>query len=285
MKCRLCGAGTVLEGERSDVTLHRCGACGFVSGHARDESDVPERYRHYHRGTPPAAPEYRYEAFLAEAERRIGRGQMLEVGAGRGGFVRVAVRRGWSVCANEVSDTGLEQLRETGAEVVTGPVERAGFASQRFDFVVSLEVLEHLHEPAAHLRELARITRPGGLLLLTTPNFGGLSRRRLGLRWRVIDPEHVGYFTPRTLRSALREAGYTRPQIRSRSLDISTWSRPRASAERETIARFDPQASAELRDAIQSRPLLRMAREAANVMLSVTGLGDALVAWAVRGME
>lgn len=281
MSCRLCGGPTVVAAEREDLRLHRCTACAFVSGAARQRPSTTDRYRHYYRGDPPPAPEYRYEEWLDEAARRIGRGRLLEIGAGSGAFVRVALRRGWSVCANEVSETGLSRLRETGAEVFDGTVEDAGFSDATFDLVVSLEVLEHLPQPSSHLKELARITRPGGLLLLSTPNFDGLSRRWLGARWRVVEPGHLGYFTPRTLRSALRGAGYASAEVRSRSLDISTW-RDSAAKGRDGVASFDPHASARLRDTVQSRPLLRMAKESVNALLGLTGLGDSLLVWARR---
>ena len=127
------------------------------------------------------------------------------------------------------------------------------------------------------LKELARVTRAGGLLLLTTPNFGGLSRRWLGLGWRVVDPEHLGYFTARTLARALTEAGYGRVRTRARSLDISTWRRGRG-----RVAAFDPHAAARVRDGVQSSATLRAAKEAVNVVLGATGLGDTLLTWARR---
>lgn len=194
-----------------------------------------------------------------------------------GGLVRVAMRRGWSVDATEVSPLALRALRATGATVFAGQVEEAGYAGGRFDLVVSLEVLEHLPAPLGHLRELARVTRAGGLLLLTTPNFGGLSRRWLGLRWRGVDPEHLGYFTARTLSWALKQAGYGRVRTRARSLDISTWLRGRGQ-----VAAFDPHATARVRDGVQSSATLRVAKGAVNVVLSVTGLGDTLLTWARR---
>jgi SAM-dependent methyltransferase len=281
MQCRLCAAATAVLATRGDITLHRCRLCGFVSGEPRHQPSTVEQYRHYYRGDPPPAPEYRYDEWLVEAERRIGRGRLLEIGAGSGAFIRVALRRGWSVSANEVSETGLARLRETNAEVHEGTVEAARFPDAAFDFVVSLEVLEHLPAPAPHLKELARITRPGGLLLLSTPNFNGLSRWWLGPRWRVIEPGHLGYFTPRTLRAALRSAGYASARVRSRSLDISTW-RDSAAKGRSGVASFDPHSSARLRDAVQSRPLLRGAKEAVNAVLGVTGGGDSLLVWARR---
>jgi 2-polyprenyl-3-methyl-5-hydroxy-6-metoxy-1,4-benzoquinol methylase len=250
-----------------------------VSGHpAVLLRDAAVHYDGYYGQAAPPAPEARYEEWLARAEAEVGRGRLLEVGAGVGGLVRVAMRRGWSVDATEVSPLALQALRATGATVFAGPVEEAGYAGGRFDLVVSLEVLEHLPDPLVHLRELARVTRAGGLLLLTTPNFGGLSRRWLGLGWRVVDPEHLGYFTARTLSWALKEAGYGRVRTRARSLDISTWLR----GGRGQVAAFDPHAAARVRDGVQSSATLRAAKEAVNVLLGATGLGDTLLTWARR---
>jgi len=239
--------------------------------------DAAEYYDAYYGHAAPPAPEARYEELLARAEAEVGRGRLLEVGAGVGGLVRVAMRRGWSVDATEVSPIALEALRGTGATVFAGPVKEAQYVGGHFDLVVSLEVLEHLPDPLVHLSELARVTRAGGLLLLTTPNFGGLSRRWLGLGWRVVDPEHLGYFTARTLAWALKEAGYGRVRTRARSLDISTWRRGRGQ-----VAAFDPHAAARVRDGVQSSATLRAAKGAVNVVLGATGLGDTLLTWARR---
>ena len=181
--------------------------------------------------------------------------------------------------ATEVSASGLDALRRTAAAVIAGDLLDARLPSGRFDLVVSLEVVEHLPSPAEHLRELARVTRPGGLLLLTTPNWRGLSRRWLGLRWRVVDPEHLGYFTPAVLAHALREAGYSRVRVRARALDLTSWRRGGGPA---GAATFDPHASASLRDLVESSLPLRLAKQAVNAVLAVTTLGDSLLAWARR---
>jgi SAM-dependent methyltransferase len=277
--CRLCGEAGALFASRVDVTLFRCVACGFVFGIPSTREPTEELYRNYYRDTPPPAPEYRYHEWLSRAEASVGVGRLLEIGAGSGAFVRVGLQRGWQVDATEVSETGLRRLRETAARIFDGSVEDAGYADDQFDFVVSLEVLEHLRDPRDHLRELSRITRPQGLLLLTTPNFGGLSRRWLGVQWRVIDPGHLCYFTPRTLTRALQAAGYRGVEIRSRSLDISTW---RSGIGRIDGGCFDPHGAARLRDAVQSRPGLRLAKDMMNRLLSATSLGDSLLVWASR---
>jgi len=278
MKCRLCGGRTVLREDRGDIALHVCAECGFVSGASPVTPAAADRYARYHEGAAPPPPDVRYAEWLGRAEAEVGIGRLLEVGAGRGAFVRAALRRGWATSATEVSRSGLDELRRTEAAVFAGDVTEAGYPDAYFDLVVSLEVLEHLPEPMSHLRESRRITRPGGLLLVTTPNIRGLSGRFLGLRWRVVTPEHLGYFSPPTLIGALGHAGYRQVRVRSRSLDISTWQ----ASFRSTTPRFDPQASACLRDAVESSGTLRLIKETVNAVLGATGLGDSLLAWARR---
>jgi len=261
------------------LTLFRCARCGFVSG-APERGELPvDHYRSYYEVEQPAAPEGRYHEWLERAESLVEKGRLLEVGAGNGGFVKAAIARGWQVDATEISDSALELLRATGARVLAGDLRDAGVHEATYDLVASLEVVEHLSDPAAHLRELARITRPGGVLLITTPNFAGLSRKLFGMRWRVVDPEHLGYFEVGTLRHALRDAGFAAVTVRTRTLDVTTW---RASLRRGARPRFDRYAAAAARERVETSGLLRFAKRAVNGSLGLTGLGDALLAWAVR---
>jgi len=277
--CRQCGGGVRLLGVGRGTRLYRCRVCAFVSGVPLETADVKARYRDYHARPSAPDPERRYHAWLAHAEARTGLGRLLDVGAGAGGLVRAARQRGWSVDATEVSSSGVERLRETGARVYAGDVQEAGYPDETFDLVVSLEVVEHVPAPGPHLAELWRITRTGGLLLLTTPNFNGLSRRWLGLRWRVVADEHLGYFTPATLRWALRAAGYAEIRLTARSLDVTTW-RPRARDQAQVT--FDPHQVARLRESVEDARLLRGLKNLLNAGLAVTGLGDSLLAWAQK---
>jgi SAM-dependent methyltransferase len=168
--CRLCGAVARPLGDRGDVSLHRCPRCSFVTGCPSEDRSADARYEGYYHAPQPPAPRARYCEWLEHAEREVGRARLLEVGAGAGGLVRVALERGWTVDATEISTSGVALLRQTSARVFAGDLMSARYEPGTFDLVVCLEVVEHMAEPAAEFHELQRVLRPGGLLLLTTPN-------------------------------------------------------------------------------------------------------------------
>ena len=203
---------------------------------------------------------------------------MLEIGAGSGGLVRAALGRGWKVHATETSRSALIRLAETGCTVIPGDIAESGLSPQTYDFIAAVEVLEHVPDPQALLRQTHHLLRPGGQLLLTTPNFDGLTRRVRGLEWRVVHPEHLGYFTARTLHLALATAGFVDAAVHTRTLDLRAWRTPASAA----APRVEANGAAELRDRVESRALLRVLRDVIQVGLKATGLGDTLSAWASR---
>jgi SAM-dependent methyltransferase len=87
-------------------------------------------------------------------------------------------------------------------------LEDARFPADSFDVVRANQVIEHLQDPRAFAREMVRVLRPGGALLVTTINFGSLTRRVLGPEWSYLGSSrngHIALFTPATLRSLLEE--------------------------------------------------------------------------------
>lgn len=69
--------------------------------------------------------------------------------------------------------------------------------------------LEHDIRPRDILNEAHRVLKKDGLLLIKVPNYGSLNRRLVGKKWCGFRfPEHVNYFTPRTLRRFLLDTGF-----------------------------------------------------------------------------
>jgi 2-polyprenyl-3-methyl-5-hydroxy-6-metoxy-1,4-benzoquinol methylase len=97
-----------------------------------------------------------------------------------------------------------------GLPITTEMVENAGFPDNEFDLVILWHVLEHIEAPGALLKEVARILKPGGTLLVAVPNFGSPESRLGGKHWFHLDvPRHRTHFTKATLGNALNKAGLT----------------------------------------------------------------------------
>jgi hypothetical protein len=82
---------------------------------------------------------------------------------------------------------------------------------EEFHAAAMFDTIEHLVEPRAVLESIARALVPGGLLIVSTPNFGSVSRYLLGVSWAVLSPlEHMYYFEERTLDRLIETCGFDR---------------------------------------------------------------------------
>jgi len=105
--------------------------------------------------------------------------RVLELACGRGGFSRELARAGAVVTGCDFSFVAVsvaEQKKRTehrslAAQFVQGDAQNLPFASNSFDMVVSCETIEHVPDVNSALREMLRVSRPGGKLYLTTPNY------------------------------------------------------------------------------------------------------------------
>jgi SAM-dependent methyltransferase len=128
--------------------------------------------------------------------------RILDAGCGSGRNMVELARYG-VVTGVELSGTSVELARERGAgEVLEGSVMNMPFDEGAFDLTVSLDVIEHLRDDVGALRELRRVTKPGGALLVTVPAYQWL--------WSghdVINHHHRRY-SRRTLLAAAESGGW-----------------------------------------------------------------------------
>jgi ubiquinone/menaquinone biosynthesis C-methylase UbiE len=109
--------------------------------------------------------------------------RVLEVACGRGGFVRELARAAARVTGCDFSFSALCVARRKIAEassdspvaLVHGDVQQLPFADNSFDLIVSCETIEHVPDVRLAILEMHRVTRPGGKLFLTTPNYANLT--------------------------------------------------------------------------------------------------------------
>jgi SAM-dependent methyltransferase len=143
---------------------------------------------------------------LERAIERLGlpdRASILDAGCGSGRNMIELARYG-SVTGVELSDASVELARERhSGEVLEGSVMDMPIDADTFDLVVSLDVIEHLDDDVGALRELRRVTRPGGALLVTVPAYQWL--------WSGHDEinHHRRRYSRRTLLAAAEAAGWS----------------------------------------------------------------------------
>ena len=139
-----------------------------------------------------------------------GSGRLLDVGSGRGDLGVVLGERGWLVTGLEPSPDACAEARSRGVRSECGTLTRtADLVGGDFDAAVFQHSLEHVVEPADDLAVARRLLRPGGLVIVSLPNFASTQARRFGTDWFHLDlPRHRSHFTPPGLERLLERTGF-----------------------------------------------------------------------------
>jgi SAM-dependent methyltransferase len=148
-----------------------------------------------------------HQARIRQVRRLLSgvRGRVCDVGSG---YSLVGMAGPWSfqlfACDRDLE--AVESLKERGITAAVGPAEQPPFPPGSFDAVFAGEIVEHLVDPHAALRQWVRLLRPGGRLVVTTPNRRHWLARARGYE-RVENLEHLFEWDAHELRRALRRAG------------------------------------------------------------------------------
>ena len=139
--------------------------------------------------------------------RRSG-GRLVEVGCAYGYFLQEA-NAYFEVFGIELAADAATHCRQSGLQVFTGTADEATL--QRIgsaDVFVLLDVIEHLPDPHQTLRLLTRHLNPGGIIVITTGDFGSPFARLFGRRWRLMTPpQHLWFFSSDSLRKIASSLG------------------------------------------------------------------------------
>ncbi len=134
--------------------------------------------------------------------------RLLDVGCHIGVMLEIAQERGWEATGVEPSEWAATRARERGLNVINATLANAHLTPESFDAVTLWDVVEHLTDPAADLKQVYRVLKPGGVVGIHTIDIESPLSRILGSRWPWLMEMHLYYFSPRTLGRMLESIGF-----------------------------------------------------------------------------
>lgn len=141
-------------------------------------------------------------------------GRVLDVGCGGGQILSNLQQHGWTVEGVDFDPQAVAAARERGVQVRLGGLADQDYPAGTFDAVIMSHLIEHVPDPAELIRECHRILKPGGRLVIVTPNPQSLSHRLFGRAWRGLEPpRHLFIQTRNSLGKLTRTAGFSKVSL------------------------------------------------------------------------
>ncbi len=205
---------------RLNVPFLKCKACNFIytinSFMKLNEMWYEKIYENDKEVNPINKKRYLSWLDIMEPFRKTNK--LFESGFGAGGFLKTAhYERGWECSGNEISIEACNKL--SFCKVYNCDVAMIK-EDASFDALVSLGTIEHVSDPLSQVKHYHRLLRRGGICFLSTPNINSLNRFIAGKEYRLFYPEHMSYFTVKTIRKVFKMSGFSDIKIWTQNIDV-----------------------------------------------------------------
>lgn len=136
-------------------------------------------------------------------------GRLFDAGCGDGRFLHLMAQHGWRGSGIDFDAAAIESGRaKYGLNLAVGDFQAAAIEENAFDAVTMSHVIEHVPDPVACFDKCRRLLKPGGQLVVTTPNIRSLGHQHFKQYWRGLEqPRHLHIFAPNLLAECARRAG------------------------------------------------------------------------------
>lgn len=219
MNCPVCdGQNFTLWGEVGAYSILTC-ECGLgvtypfptleeLSTSNSEIYQVEQRIRIYL--SQSTVFESRYRQYVNNIKSYRQGGRLLDVGCNIGLFLKVAREEGFEVTGVELNQGCAEYGKNHfGLNIHSEYLEIVNFPAENFDVVTLFDVLEHVPDLHGFLREVGRVLKPGGLIVVQSPNLDSLMAEITGSQWNwLTPPDHLFHFTPDSLKKLLYVSGF-----------------------------------------------------------------------------
>ncbi len=134
-------------------------------------------------------------------------GNFLDVGCGDGKFLKIIEKSGMYCYGVEPNIS--KSIIEEKLKIFNCELEEAKFKKEFFDVITLNHVFEHVASPSHTLREINRILKKGGYVVIATPNIGSLTARIFGSKWFQLDtPRHLFLYSEKTIAKYAKKEGF-----------------------------------------------------------------------------
>lgn len=222
--CPACSHPATLRFFKNGFPIRTCTNCDLVFTEIQSNLNLNEIYddSYFNGGqddgygdyqsTEPVLKQEFKKLFLKEIQPYIQSEKytnVLEVGCAFGFFLDV-IQPYVKTFGIEVNESSRNHCIKHGHTILGSSVTK-GLLNQpnRFDFIVLLDVIEHLENPVETIDILHQVLNPGGRILIVTGNIDGIYPRIAGKYWRLMTPpQHTFFFSKKTLSHLLKQAGF-----------------------------------------------------------------------------
>ena len=146
-----------------------------------------------------------------------GTGRLLDIGCGTGDFLSVAKSVGWQTVGFEPNDKARNLALSKGVELVA---ETTDLPDASFDVITMWHVLEHVPDVEAQIKELRRLVKPGGTIVIAVPNFKSVDAKYYGKFWAAYDvPRHLWHFSKTAIKKLFEEQALFLEEVKPMTFD------------------------------------------------------------------
>jgi 2-polyprenyl-3-methyl-5-hydroxy-6-metoxy-1,4-benzoquinol methylase len=235
MKCPICGYNNnrVLHiisvpyqiNNSKNFNIVQCSECRLAHLNPLPEKEFLSRF--YESGYHKEKESF-LNKFLSYLNRRLAikelrkfkmGGKVLDIGCGRGAFLEEMQKVGYDSYGVEPSREGYEiSSKIRNVKIFNCQISDCHFPNSYFDIVSLWHTLEHIPDPSALLKQIKRMLKPGGILVIEVPNFSCWGCRFFKTSWHQLDvPRHLFFFTKGSLLRLLESNGFEALKISTES--------------------------------------------------------------------
>lgn len=224
ISCNICGGEDTREYlDMGHFSYAKCTSCGVVYQNPRPvakeiEAIYQEGYFEYERQNDEnffnlallGLKDINFNGLTKDFEEK----RVLDIGCATGLLLNHLKMEGWECKGVEICASSAKYAREKFSLYIEERVlEEVRFADNYFSVVHLAHLIEHVKEPLNTLKEIYRILRPGGIMVLTTPNVASLGFYIHGRNWRSAIDQHLYLFSKTTIKRAAKEVGFSVEKI------------------------------------------------------------------------